>query len=188
MYHRCGLLPPGGMSFCPSLFPDSEGGQRSYGIKWLRAPATNEIDRLGQPRAVEHFSPLCGSGGAIEASPALLHRRHRDRFEDLAEDAIRARRILLQEVAKLIQARPDLHGTDLQRFDGRVAGQDLQACVTHRRSDRIGAPWEGVVRAMRRRAWLTTGLMSATLRSPCRSCDHRACMGQRGYTVRTTME
>ena len=33
-----------------------------------------------------------------------------------------------------------------------------------------------------------SGLMSATLRSPCRSCDRRACMEQRGYTVRTTTE
>jgi len=39
MYHRFGLLPPGGISFCSRLFPDSEGGQRSYGIKWSRARA-----------------------------------------------------------------------------------------------------------------------------------------------------
>src|SRR5262245_60336031 len=45
MYHRCGLLPPGGMSFCP-IFPDSEGGQRSYGIKWLRAAATTNATAL----------------------------------------------------------------------------------------------------------------------------------------------
>jgi len=42
MYHRFGLLPPSGMSFCSSLLPDSGGGQRSYGIKWLRAPETTE--------------------------------------------------------------------------------------------------------------------------------------------------
>jgi hypothetical protein len=60
----------------------------------LRAPATAEIDRLGQPQAVEHFNPLRGSGGPIEASPLLLHRRHCDRLEDPAEDAIGARGIL----------------------------------------------------------------------------------------------
>ena len=43
MYHRFGLLPPGGIGVCSSLFPDSEGGHRSYGIKWLRAPAITEI-------------------------------------------------------------------------------------------------------------------------------------------------
>ena len=42
MYHRFGLLPPSGMSFCSSLLPDSGGGQRSHGIKWLRAPETTE--------------------------------------------------------------------------------------------------------------------------------------------------
>jgi hypothetical protein len=42
-YHRCGLLPPGGIGFWSSLFPDSEGGQRSYGIRWLQALATTEI-------------------------------------------------------------------------------------------------------------------------------------------------
>src|SRR6266851_7680665 len=31
------------------------------------APATTEIDRLGQPQAVEHFGPLRGSGCSIEA-------------------------------------------------------------------------------------------------------------------------
>jgi hypothetical protein len=43
VYHRFALLPPSGMSFCSSLFPDSEGGQRSYGIRWLRALATGQI-------------------------------------------------------------------------------------------------------------------------------------------------
>jgi hypothetical protein len=47
MYHRFGLLPPGGMSFCSSLFPDSGGGQRFYGIKWLRAHATTDIALTG---------------------------------------------------------------------------------------------------------------------------------------------
>jgi hypothetical protein len=47
MYHRFGLLPPGGIGFWSSLVPDSEGGQRSYGIKWLRAPATTEIALTG---------------------------------------------------------------------------------------------------------------------------------------------
>ena len=42
MYHRFGLLPPDGMSFCSSLFPDSEGGQCSYDSKWLRAPELNQ--------------------------------------------------------------------------------------------------------------------------------------------------
>jgi hypothetical protein len=76
--------------------------------KWLRTPATTEIDRLGQAQAVEHFSAFRGAGGAIEASPLLLYRRHGDRLEDLPEDAIGARRILLQGRVKLFQARLDL--------------------------------------------------------------------------------
>jgi hypothetical protein len=38
-----------------------------FACTWLRAPATTEIDRLDQPQAVEHFSPLRGARGSIEA-------------------------------------------------------------------------------------------------------------------------
>ena len=71
------------------------------------------IDRLGQAQAVEHFGSLRGSGCSIEASPTVLHGRHRDLLEDLAEDAIGARCILFQEMVEVLQVRQDLRGTNL---------------------------------------------------------------------------
>ena len=79
--------------------------------------------------AVEHFSPLRGSSGAIEASPFFLHRHHGDRLEDLPEDAISARRILFQELGKLFQARLDLGWADPKRADGWAVGQRPQSCL-----------------------------------------------------------
>ena len=73
MCHRCVLLPPGGMSFCASLFPDSEGGQRSYSIKWLRVPPT--MNDEGLPDAEVAANPLrlprSGERAASLPGPAI---------------------------------------------------------------------------------------------------------------------
>jgi hypothetical protein len=80
------------------------------------APATTEINRLGQPQAVEHFSPLRGAGCAIAASSPVLYRHHSDRLEDLSEDAIGARRC-------------SRHWAHAKRADGRAVGQRSQSCL-----------------------------------------------------------
>jgi hypothetical protein len=47
-----------------------------FACRWLRAPATTENRPPGSAQAVEHFCPLRGTRGSIEALPCLFHLRY----------------------------------------------------------------------------------------------------------------
>ena len=87
-----GLIPEGGSGSRPRWLrgpatTDIKNAQirDRFDLDALRGPATTEIDRLDQPQAVEHFRTPSPARGPIEAPSLLLHRRHRDRLEDLPE-------------------------------------------------------------------------------------------------------
>ena len=62
----------------PSKESKSLGGQRSYGIKWLRGPATTDI-KDAQLRGRFDLDALCGPATAEIDSPHLRGRRRLNR-------------------------------------------------------------------------------------------------------------
>src|SRR5713226_5206999 len=105
----------GGTSSCSSFwtfFARSEGCR--HGLKTTHnpkvagsnpAPATTEIERLGEPQAFECFEALRGSGGSIHPLASYFHGSQCDWLKDCAEDRVRAADLLLEQLVELFLVR-----------------------------------------------------------------------------------